>query len=563
VEAIPAVAVQNNTSPQPVTSPVGSRSVSRAAVIVGTLITGIMCGWLVLPVPDVPPARLIQFTIPLPDGSWTELAGTRQDFAISPDGSRLAFVASDESRSQLWLRELSALATRPIAPDRNVRGLVWATDSRSLYFDERNTVRQIAIDGEAARTIGQLPLRSPWMGLLKSGDDLTLYTRAGTFVLPASGGTPKRIDEAAYHRTQPLPSGFLLNVRYEGGIGRYRAWASNLKNPGDERPLVEADSRVAFVPVAPGDTNGHLLYLLAGTLVAQPFKARTLQLAGDPQAVAEKVFSFHPTGAAAFSASENGILVYRTVQQPSRLRWLDRNGRELATIGHPATFMTPFRLSPDGRRLAATVYEVEKGGMSVWVYDSQEGTARRLTTGRETEAMAVWSPDGARLAFGRAAGSTPKLYSRAADSEGPSVALPRAPFQLPTDWSRDGRFLLYQTTGGAGEPGADVVAVDLRGSGKVVPILHSEAQEFEAVFSPDGSSIAFISDETGRPELYVQPFAADPQPHVTGHKRQVSRGGSSVIRWRADGKELYYIGSDNWITATALDRSGQLGEIAR
>jgi Tol biopolymer transport system component len=177
--------------------------------------------------------------------------------------------------------------------------------------------------------------------------------------------------------------------------------------------------------------------------------------------------------------------------------------------------------------------------------------------------MAVWSPDGSRLAFGRAAGSTPKLYARPADREGANVALPQALFQLPTDWSRDGRFILYQTTGGAGEPGADVVAVDLNGSGELVPILNSEAQEIDAVFSPDRSLIAFVSDETGRPEVYVQQFSSDPQPHVTGRKRQVSRGGASVVRWRGDGRELYYIDSDNWITATAVDRTGLTGTTQR
>jgi dipeptidyl aminopeptidase/acylaminoacyl peptidase len=103
----------------------------------------------------------------------------------------------------------------------------------------------------------------------------------------------------------------------------------------------------------------------------------------------------------------------------------------------------------------------------------------------------------------------------------------------------------------------------LSGSGKIVPILHSGAQEFDAVFSPTGSAIAFISDETGTPEVYVQQFSAIPEPHVTGQKRQVSHAGAAVIRWRADGRELFYIASDNWITATALDSNGQPGVTQR
>jgi DNA-binding winged helix-turn-helix (wHTH) protein len=357
VELIAATAVPDSTPPAVPASGVAvvRQSRGRWFSAIGVLATGVLCGWFLRPVRHLPASQCIKFAVPLPDGFWTELAGTRQDFAISPDGSRLAFVASDASKSQLWVRDLSSLNPRPLTPDGNVRGLVWAPDSRSLYFDERSTIRQIMIDTGVARTLGELPLRAPWMGLLRSRDELTLYTRAGTFALPTSGGTPKRIDDAAYRWTEALPSGFLLNVRYEPATGRYRAWASNLAIRADERPLIETDSKVAFAPVAPGRSEGHLLYVRAGALVAQPFDADTLQCLGDPVAVADNVFSFHPTGAAAFSASQNGVLAYRTAQSTTRLKWLDRSGRELATIGDPTTFMTPFRLSPDGRRIAATV----------------------------------------------------------------------------------------------------------------------------------------------------------------------------------------------------------------
>jgi DNA-binding winged helix-turn-helix (wHTH) protein len=211
VQPIPAAAIENHiSSPLSIDdrSTVPRGAVGATVATAALIIAGFLCGWFLRSPPGASPSRLVQVTSPLPDGFWTELAGTRQDFAISPDGSKLAFVASDALKSQLWLRALSELTTRPVAPDHNVRGLVWAPESRSLYFDERNMVRQISIDGEVVRTIGELPLRSPWMGLLRTGDELTLYTRAGTFVLPASGGTPRRIDDAAYRWTEPLPGNF-------------------------------------------------------------------------------------------------------------------------------------------------------------------------------------------------------------------------------------------------------------------------------------------------------------------------------------------------------------------
>jgi Tol biopolymer transport system component len=121
-------------------------------------------------------------------------------------------------------------------------------------------------------------------------------------------------------------------------------------------------------------------------------------------------------------------------------------------------------------------------------------------------------------------------------------------FQIPTDWSADGRFIAYQTSGGVAEPGADILLLDLAHGNRPVPLLQSAAQELAAVFSPDTSSIAFLSNETGRPEVYAQEFLAEPRPHLYGERRRISNDGARLTRWRPDGKELFYINRDNYST---------------
>ncbi len=197
---------------------------SRFGVLLAILLVGAAAGWILRSATvRLPPAALMTFTIGPPEGAFFEPALTRQDFAISPDGEHLAFVASTASHSQLWVREIRSLHNVALAPDRHVRGVVWSPDSRFVYFDERNTVWRVSIDGGVAQTICQLAAGPPWMGLLHRADGLVLYTRAGSYQVPASGGTPRLIDAAPYQWVEPLPDGRILQVQFDPEIQRYRA----------------------------------------------------------------------------------------------------------------------------------------------------------------------------------------------------------------------------------------------------------------------------------------------------------------------------------------------------
>jgi Tol biopolymer transport system component len=288
------------------------------------------------------------------------------------------------------------------------------------------------------------------------------------------------------------------------------------------------------------------LYIRRGSLVAQAFDAKVLGLIGHPFPIAENVFWFGPTAAAAASVSRNGVLVYRALPSPAQLKWVDRAGQQAATFGQPARFMTQFCLSSDRTRLDASVYDVETGGPQLWIFDLAAGSARRISRGPGISGGPVWSPGGRRVAVARADGSTPRLSVRLVDENAPDELVAPAPFQAPSDWSRDGRFIAYQTSGSVGAPGADVYVVDLAQGHRLVPLVRSAAQELGARFSPDGNWLAYLSDQSGRFEAYVQPFQTTPDPALRGTPGQVSTNAATILRWRPDGKELFYISGDNW-----------------
>ena len=161
------------------------------------------------------------------------------------------------------------------------------------------------------------------------------------------------------------------------------------------------------------------------------------------------------------------------------------------------------------------------------------------------------------MAVARADGAPPKLSVRSIDENAPDELVAPAPFQAPTDWSPDGRFIAYQTSGSLGAPGADVFVVDLVHGRRLVPLVRSSAQELGARFSPDGKLLAYLSDQSGRTEGYVQAFQATPGPALQGTPRQISTNGATILRWRPDGKELFYISADNSLMAVPVTGNSQ------
>jgi Tol biopolymer transport system component len=281
-------------------------------------------------------------------------------------------------------------------------------------------------------------------------------------------------------------------------------------------------------------------------LTAQRFDAGRGQLSGDPVTLAQAVGVDPNTWAGSFSVSPTGAIAWRSGGGADRrqLIWFNRAGQNVGTLGGPDEFNTRFpELSPEGKRTAVTRGPV--GLNDIWI---EEGTrASRFTFGQGATVYAIWSPDGARVVYGSNRKGALDLYQKPANgSGGEEILLQSADNKRPNSWSPDGRFILYHSSLNNG----DLMVLPLTGDRKPFPLLSTPFNEQQGAFSPDGKWVAYQSNESGRDEIYVRPF---PGP---GGQWQVSTGGGISPRWRADGKELYYLAPDDKLMAVLVAIQG-------
>jgi serine/threonine-protein kinase len=291
-----------------------------------------------------------------------------------------------------------------------------------------------------------------------------------------------------------------------------------------------------------------LLSVSDRTLVAQPFDAKRLELTGEPVPIAEDL-GVNNFGAANFSASRNGTLVYRgQAVRLERLVWRDAAGRVVDEFGDPARYGTP-AVSPDGRRVAIQRGDAETDTEDVWVLDTERGTSSRLTFVAGDLQAPVWSPDGRFIAYTAATPGGWTLFRSAASGVGAAESLATfTAFAEAVDWSRDGRLIAMHVWGG--ESTLNVVVVDVAGEGKPVTVLDRPYMEGTPTFSPDGRWLAYFSSESGRNEVYVRTFPGDEG------KWQISTEGGARPFWSADGRTLYFVANDRAIMAVDLDADG-------
>jgi serine/threonine protein kinase len=465
--------------------------------------------------------------------------------AISPDGRKVAFVAEQNNRWRLWVRALDSGVLRPLPGTEGGRLPFWSSDSASIGFFTEGQMKRVDIAGGSPQVLA--PIVTPGGGTWH-GDTILFAPNSSVgpiLRMAAGGGEPVPVTrpsdrEVGHRHPQFLPDGrhFLYAANIGGSLSRIHVGDLSGSPPVS---LLEADGS----PVYSG--SGHLLFVRNGTLFGQEFDPATQSLRRTPVPIAEDVAVSGTLVQSAISASATGAIVYRTGAAVGRRRliWFDRAGSELERLpdGDLSGISNPWS-SPDGRRLA--VHAMTNGNVDVWILDLPRGVYSRFTSHPAPEALPIWSPDGRHIVFTSLRGGTADLHMKTADGSGtdePLVTLPGN--ERPSDWSRDGRMLLFKTSDPS-HGSSDIWALPLDDPKKAFVVVGSPADERDAQFSPDARWIAFQSDESGRPEIYVQRF---PGP---GGKERISNAGGTQVRWRADGKELFYVDTENALTAVPI-----------
>jgi Tol biopolymer transport system component/predicted Ser/Thr protein kinase len=516
------------------------------------------------------PGRVVQFDIYPPPGTIFAPPVNRQSIAISPDGRRLAFTATGANGTNLWTRDLDSPEMHPVPGSEGVWSVFWGPDSGSVFFSVKETLMQANLETGSGRSVAPL-LYQAQIGTWRPNGDLLVYLgRGNNYELRAEDGSLRKVEpDDGMRWPQFLPGGNRIVYVTEDQKSR-----GNLAMAADYLshkpvPLMQTDSRVQYAPPRRPGESGYLLFLRGASLLAQPFDPDRLRLTGEPFPIAQNLVYYGPTLSASFSVSTNGVLVYQAGYPNSELKWYDRAGKDLGTVGQPALHWGNVRISRDGRRVAATIWSPETGGAGVWMFDVDGRESRRLTFPPDVHRRPVWSPDGTRLAIGvsQVVGTGPRLAfldvpggGTAQQFEGGrDQAVARHAF-IPTDWSADGRFVACDD--GVGTEVQESWLADLT-THQIWRPLRNKFPQWGTAFSPNGREIAFVSLESGRPEVNVQAFASDPSPHVSGDRRQVSRDGAWLARWRADGRELFYLGLDNVLYAVPVNGPLEFGEPKR
>ena len=394
----------------------------------------------------IPPS--LPFSFAPPNGYVLEPASSRQSFALSPDGSRLAYTAMDVSGLlSVFVRDFRTLEARPVANSAGAHSVFWGPDDRSIYFTARGSVRRATLEGDSYQVVSDSPAIISSVVSLPSGN-LLISGASGTFTVSASGGALQPVKES-YRWSQVLPDGkHILHTVFDPAIGRHRARVARFGEPSTAKNLLETDSRTLYAPSVATPGSGYLISVRAGDLLAHPFDLNSLRVTGAPIAVARKVYTFFNTGAADFSVSSTGVLAYLRYVGRSQLAWLDRKGAVIETVGPAGVNLKYATLAPDGRRIATSILDPVSGIPEIWIIDTANGAARRMFAGPSLSVSPVWSPDSQKLVYGRGIpGSGPKLFMRGIGDSEKEEALPPDFFQVPTDWSRDGRFVAFTNTG--------------------------------------------------------------------------------------------------------------------
>jgi WD40 repeat protein len=483
---------------------------------------------------SAPLPPVTRFTVPIPGGDALETA-----LALSPDGRELAIAALQENERAVWIRPLDALEARRVPGTEGALKVFWAPTGDQLGFITADAVKRSAADGSAAPTTIAL-------GTAQG----VSWSRAGTLLLSgptellsvaAGGGTPQSVDSKAEERVHGvriahfLPDGehFLAMVNRSAAADS-GVWLGSLGEVALAHLLPDFTEPLSAVAA-----NGahYIVFRRGSTVLAQQFDLAARAVVGTPVEIAANVAAFPDLGAVALSG-DGSTLAY-IGGAPLELVWLDRAGTFLERAGTLDDVRTAagWRLSPDNGRVA---FSRDSGAVpGIWQLDLRRGSMERVTFGGQPNLIPVWSPDGARIAFAsnRGNGFDPYVTAEPGAEELLVDLVPAGGW--PLDWSPDGATLLQLS-------GSDIWMIDVA-TREAKPYVATPFAESDASFSPDGRWVAYTSNESGRVEVYLRTFPG------AAARELISLAGGTEPAWRADGKELFYVGSDGTLVAVPVE----------
>lgn len=465
---------------------------------------------------------------------------------ISADGSTIAWLAPGSDRiTRLWVRRLQEKDARELKGTEDATQPFLAPDGRAVGFFQHGLLKRVDVDSGSVQTLTTSAVVSP--GGSWSVDDVILFSnRQGLQRIAAGGGEPQLVVplNAQYRENSLrfphfLPDGrHFVFVARSGAPEESGAYLGSLDGP--PRRLFNTLGKIMFA------RPDQLLLVRDGTLMAQGFDVRSGALSEPARIITSDLF-VQPTGLNAFySASDNGTVVYVPArpEPTARLRWFDRSGRDLGGLGESHSY-SQFRLAPDGARVVAAIGNPRRGQRSVWLLESGRPTSR-VTLPDTHDWQPVWSPDGRRIAFATYRNGPNDIYIKDVNGAGGDVALLRSDTQKDVgDWSPDGKYLAYRET--RDNANGDIIAVEVANPSRAFPITDSNNDERMPRWSGDGKWMAYVSNETGEVEVFVQPFPP------TGARWQVSVGGGDEPAWSGDGRELYYINNQDMLIAVTVN----------
>jgi Tol biopolymer transport system component len=512
------------------------------AACVALLVVAVIAGLVISSRKPASPAPVSRSVFSLPAGD--QLAALNQPaVALSPDGNYLVYVAVHTGVQQLYLHSMNSFEARPIPGTDAASAPFFSPDSQWIGFFAEGALKKVAIAGGAAVTIAEVGGGTS-DGATWGANDTIIFqnTLMGSLLsVPAAGGVPQRLStvnakkgEITSRWPEFLPSAkavLFAGTESSSNFGNSKVAVYSL-DTGGLQPLTANGTRPRYAP------TGHLIFGQGGTLMAALLDTQHLAVTGAPLPIVEGVMQFGSSGVAQYSFSDNGSLAYISGGNQAAQRalvWVDRKGGEQPLGLRSGEFGNP-RISLDGRRIAVN----DQG--QIWIYDLVRESLTRLTFDTSGNLNPVWTIDSKQVIF--SAGSPPNLFGQPADGSGKAERLRTSEYRdAPSSWSPDGQALAFSETNST--TGMDIWT--LRPSDqKARPFLQTRFNEGAPRFSPDGRWLAYVSDESGRWEIYVQPY---PGP---GGKWQISTDGGREPVWNRNGRELFYRNGDKMMAVDVM-----------